>query len=403
MLLWIIFAVMTAAAIVAVVWPLGRNGAAVGGGSDLDVYKDQLQEIDRDRADGLIGEAEAEAARIEVSRRLLAAAPAAKPDALKPVTLNPNPLRRRAGTTAVFLVLAVVPLSLYLALGSPQQPGAPAYARVSPPGRQSIDDLVARVEAHLVKVPNDGAGWEVLAPVYLRLGRFSDAVEARKKALMLLGDTAARQADLGEALAAAANGVVTAEAKAAFDRALVHDPRDAKARYFEGLAAEQDGKLDAASTIWQALLADAAPGAPWVGLVRQSLARVSGSPAARTGPQQQPRAGSVARAGGDQAGAGQAGADQAGPNSEDIAAAANMSEDERRDMIRGMVARLADRLHANGADLEGWLRLVRAYVVLGEPEKARDAADDARRALADAPDAVKRIDDLCRGLGLLKG
>jgi cytochrome c-type biogenesis protein CcmH len=392
MLLWIIFAVMTAAAIVAVLWPLGRGRTAGGGGSDVAVYKDQLQEIDRDRAAGLIGEAEAEAARIEVSRRLLAAAPASEA-AAKTVAAKPNRFRRSAAVFAAIFILALVPLSLYLALGSPQLPGAPAYARVAPPGRQSIEDLVARVEDHLTNVPNDGAGWEVLAPVYLRLGRFSDAVEARKKALALLGDSAARQADLGEAIAAAANGVVTAEAKAAFDRALALDPRDAKARYFEGLAAEQDGKLDEAATIWRALLADAAPRAPWVALVRQSLARVSAPPVAQAGSQQRPQGGNPAgNPAEDQAGP------QAGPSSDDIAAAANLSEDQRRDMIRGMVLRLSGRLHENGADVEGWLRLVRAYVVLGDPDKARGAADDARRALSGAPDAVKRIDDLCRGL-----
>jgi cytochrome c-type biogenesis protein CcmH len=77
-----------------------------------------------------------------------------------------------------------------------------------------------------------------------------------------------------------------------------------------------------------------------------------------------------------------------------------MSDDERRDMIRGMVVRLADRLHDDGADVEGWLRLVRAYVVLGDRDKARNAAADAKRALGERPDDIKRIDDLVKGLGL---
>jgi cytochrome c-type biogenesis protein CcmH len=371
MVLWVIFALMTAAAIFAVLWPLGRGPRRLGGGSDLLVYKDQLKEIDSDRASDLIGEAEAEAARLEVSRRLLAAA---EPPPLPVSAEAParKPERRRAAALAALVVLAFGPLSLYVAIGSPNVPGEPAFARVkTPAGQESIATLVSQVEAHLARNPNDGAGWEVLAPVYARLGRLDDAVGARKKALTLIGPTAAREADLGEAETAAANGVVTAEAKAAFERAVARDAHEAKARYFLGLAAEQDGKSEDAAAIWRALLADAPSGAPWVGFVREALARVSGASLA-----------------------------VAGPDAGDIAAASNMSDDERRDMIRGMVTRLADRLHGDGADVEGWLRLVRAYVVLGDRDKAKDAAADAKRALGERPDAIKRIDDLVKGLGL---
>src|SRR6202042_2316369 len=118
-------------------------------------------------------------------------------------------------------------------LGSPNVPGQPAFARVkAAPGDQSIATLIGQVEAHLAKNPNDGAGWEVIAPVYLRLGRFDDAVQARRKALALNGETAARDSDLGEALVAAASGVVTTEAKQAFQNAVARDPHEAKARYF---------------------------------------------------------------------------------------------------------------------------------------------------------------------------
>src|ERR1700730_14350662 len=106
MVLWVIFALMTAAAIFAVLWPLGRGPRVVGGGSDLLVYKDQLKEIDGDRAAGLIGEAEAEAARLGVSRRLLAAA---EPPSL-PVSATARahkPARRRAAALAALLILTL--------------------------------------------------------------------------------------------------------------------------------------------------------------------------------------------------------------------------------------------------------------------------------------------------------
>ena len=371
MILWCIFALMTAAAIFAVVWPLGRKPSKPGGGSDLVVYKDQLQEIDRDREAGLIGEAEAETARLEVSRRLLAAADTQPPSA--PLTPSPPMLRhRRAAVIATLIILPLGPPSLYIALGSPSIPWEPAFARVDTgQGRELIGSLVSKVEAHLASNPNDGSGWEVIAPVYMRLGRFDDAVVARKKSLALNGESPTRQADLGEAITAAADGVVTADAKAAFESAVARDPHEMKARYFLGLAAEQDGSAAQAITIWRSLLADAPAGAPWIKFVSEALSR--------------------------------AGAEQIstpGPSVEDVAAAADMTDDARRSMIRGMVARLAGRLHDNGTDVEGWLRLVRAYAVLGDRDKARDTASDARRALSDHPDEIKRIDELVKGLGI---
>jgi cytochrome c-type biogenesis protein CcmH len=371
--LWFIFGLMTAAALFVVLWPLGRYPRAARGGSDLMVYQDQLEEIDRDRAAGLIGEAEAEAARLEVSRRLLAAADAQPRDSGEsPAPAAVPQRRRRAAAIAALVILPLGPTGLYMALGSPDVPAHPAFARVKKPqGQESIATLVSQVEEHLASNPADGAGWELIAPVYMRLGRFGDAVEARRKALTLNGASAVREADLGEALAAAANGIVTTEAKLAFERALAHDAREAKARYFLGLAEEQDGKNDQAASTWRALLADAPANAPWAAFVREALARVSGTPAP-----------------------------EAGPSAGDVAAAASMSDEERREMVRGMVARLADRLHDNGADVEGWLRLVRAYVVLGDRDKAKGAAAEAKRALVDRPDELKRVNELVKALDL---
>jgi cytochrome c-type biogenesis protein CcmH len=389
MTLWFIFAMMTAAALVAVLWPLGRGPRVGSGGSDLVVYKDQLQEIDRDRAAGLIGEAEAEAARLEISRRLLAAADAEKTRAavsrvaakLATAKLTSAQLTwRRLAFVAVLIVLPLGPASLYVALGSPNIPAQSAFTRANGPQGDSIADLVGKVEAHLAQNPGDGRGWELLAPVYMRLGRFDDAVVARRKALAFNGETAARHADLGESLTVAANGVVTAEAKTEFDRAVALDAKDPKARYFLGLAAEQDGNKEAAASIWRALLDEAPPGASYVKFVREALGRATGA-----APETSPSGDDVAAP---------------GPTAQDVAAAGQMSDEGRRDMIRSMVSRLADRLHQDGGDVDAWLRLVRAYAVLGERDKAKDAAADARRALADRPEGIRLIDDLVKGLGL---
>jgi len=373
-MLWIIFALMSAAAVVAVLWPLAHKPRITEAGSDLFVYQDQLAEIDRDRSAGLIGEAEAEAARIEVSRRLLAAADA------QPAAPAPQPLwHRRIAAVIALIALLLVPAGLYAALGSPSIPDQPAYARTTmPPDHASIAALIGQVEQHLAKDPNDGPGWQVIAPVYMRLGRYDDAVAAFRKSLALNGETATRDSDLGEALVAAGNGIVTDEAKKQFQHAVALDAHDPKAGYFLGLADEQDGNRDAAAAKWRALLKNAPANAPWLGFVRQSLARVTGEPVPPAAPTAQ----------------------GAGPTAQNMAAAQNIPAAQRDVMIRGMVQKLADRLHADGGDVNGWLRLVRAYVVLGDQEKAKGAAADAKRALAQHPDQVKQIDDLAKSLGL---
>jgi cytochrome c-type biogenesis protein CcmH len=372
MTLWLVLALMTAAAIFAVLWPLSRRDP-LPDGSDVAVYRDQLEEIERDRASGLIGDREAEAARVEVSRRLLAAADAA---GAEPKPSAAGSWRRRAAALVALVLLPLGAAGLYLRLGSPELPGQPLAARQDgPTDQQPIMELVARVEAHLEKNPEDGRGWEVLGPVYMRLGRYDDAVKARHNTLRLLGETATRQADLGEALTAQANGIVTAEAKTAFERAVALNPSEFRSRYFLGLAAEQDGRPKEAAEMWRALLANAPADASWVSLVRDALARVDPSAGAAEPPQK-------------------------GPSAADVEAASEMTPEQRETMIRGMVARLAERLQQDGSDVDGWLRLVRAYMVLGDKEQARAAAADAHRALASDPDKLRQLDELIKGLGL---
>lgn len=360
MTLWLLFLLMTAIAILAVLWPLARRQPSASG-SDLAVYRDQLDEIRRDRAAGLIGESEAEAAEVEVSRRLLAAADAQDaPAASAPASAT----WRRTVAVAALVLLPLGATGLYLSLGAPSLPDQPLAARN--PQNQSVENLVAQIEAHLQRNPDDGRGWEVLAPVYLRLGRFDDAIKANRNALRLGGETADRQANLGEALVAAENGVVTVEAKAAFQRAVALDAQNVRGRFFLGVAAEQDGRRDEAAQIWRAMLTTAAPDEPWTSYVRAELERIEGR----------------------------------GPTEDQIAGANDLTPDQRLVMIRGMVARLSERLRHDGSDVEGWVRLVRSYMVLGERGKALAAVADARRALTGEPAKLRQIDELAKGLGL---
>jgi cytochrome c-type biogenesis protein CcmH len=361
MILWLGFALMTGAAIGAVLWPLKHSrGSRVG--SDIEVYRDQLEEIKRDRSTGLIGEAEAEAASVEVSRRLIAAADAAATE--KPEADGSQVGRRRWTAVAALALLPAGAVAFYVALGSPEMPGAPLSARAAATAEsRSIEALVAQVEAHVEGNPNDGKAWEVLAPVYMRLGRADDAVTAWRNVIRLNGSSASREADFGEAVVAAADGVVTPEAKAAFERALTFDGQDVMARFYMGLAADQDGRRADADAIWRELLASAPPGASWVEAVRHAMARTA--PATPTSPSPAP-----------------------GPNVANVAAAAKLAPDQQDQMIAGMVARLAERLKQNGSDVEGWLRLVRSYRVLEQDDKVQTAIADARRALAAEPDKL---------------
>jgi cytochrome c-type biogenesis protein CcmH len=270
MLFWPLFALMTAAAVLTVLWPLSRRRENPDPAREtgLAVYRDQFAEIERDRARNLINEPEAKFASVEVGRRLLAAAD-------KIADFSQNSTARRAVALIALAGIPAVAFGLYLALGSPDLSGAPLSSRLAAaPESQDIALLVRRVESHLADQPDDGRGWEILAPIYLRMGRVNEAVKARANALRLLGSNAEREVDLGEALVAEANGVVTAEARAVFERASVLDPRHPKARFFLGLTAEQDGRLKDAKTIWQGLVNDAPEGAPWLGVVRTALARL---------------------------------------------------------------------------------------------------------------------------------
>ena len=240
------------------------------------------------------------------------------------------------------MALPVGAIALYLVLGSPDMPGQPLAARLQAPNQPaSVQNMIAKVEDHVARNPDDGRAWEVLAPVYMRVGRYDDAVRAFRNVLRLNGSNAAHEADLGEAMVFAANGVVTDEAKKQFDRALALDKTDVMARFYTGMAADQDGRRPEAEKIWRGLLAEAPPGAPWVELVTHALNRQA-PPGAATA---------------------------AGPPPADHDANA-------------MVERLAARLKKDGSDVQGWLELVRSYRVLNQDDKMEAAVADARKALA---------------------
>jgi cytochrome c-type biogenesis protein CcmH len=361
MVIWIILLAMTAAAVMAVLWPLSRY-YAVGrqANPDTQFYREQLAEIERDLARGVLLPSEAEAAKAEAGRRLLRATGLQSEDAFAAVG-EPALRRRRAASTLALSIVPLLALATYEIYGSPQLLSQPPGALMQPQqaGSSSLLDAVADIETHLAKNPQDGRGWEVIAPVYLRMGRIEDAVKAYDAAIRYQAPDAARFANYGEALVLAKDGLISAEAQAAFEQAVKLDPNAPKAQFYLARAAIQDGQTDKAKTILQNLVASAPADAPWTDAVRQELAAL-GAPESAS-----------------------AAAPQIGPEA-----------------IAGMVAGLASRLEAQGGTAEEWARLMRSYAVLGQRDKATDAAKRAREALAQDTEALRTIDMMVQELKL---
>jgi cytochrome c-type biogenesis protein CcmH len=370
MVLWIAMAVLAAAACLPLLMALTRAPRAVAANAPvLAIYRDQLDEIGRDVQRGVVAAADAEAARTEIARRLIRA------DAAPAADVAPQERLRRFATVAI-VAMPILALIFYLAVGSPTLPDQPLAARPDAEAQREVLALVKKVETHLAAEPDDGQGWEVLAPVYRRLGRTADAVNAYTHAIDLLGPTAEREGDLGEAIVAANNGAVTPEAHAAFERAHQLSPDDPRPRFYIALALTQAGRTDEARAAWQALLANAPADQPWVQVAERALAQLGGPLAnlpqdnsANLGPGSSPPSASAAPV-------------VPGPSAADVAAASQMAPADRQAMIEGMVATLAERLKSAPDDPDGWARLIRSYVVLGRKADAETALGDARTALA---------------------
>ncbi|MEE1654895.1 c-type cytochrome biogenesis protein CcmI [Microvirga sp. CF3062] len=363
MVIWIVLLAMTAAAVMAVLWPLSRH-YAVGrqANPDTQFYREQIAEIERDLARGTLHPSEAEAAKAEAGRRLLRATGLQAEEAFAPVG-EPALRRRRAASTLALSIIPLLALATYEIYGSPQLLSEPPGARMQPQqaGSSNLLGAVGEIEAHLAKNPQDGRGWEVIAPVYLRMGRIEDAVKAYESAIRYQAPDAARFANYGEALVLAKDGLISAEAQAAFEQAVKLDSSTPKAQFYLARAAVQDGQTDKAKTILQNLLASSPADAPWTDAVRQELAAL-GAP---------------------QSAAATAGTPQIGPEA-----------------IAGMVTGLASRLEAQGGSAEEWARLMRSYAVLGQRDKAAEAAKRAREVLAQDTEALKTIDTMAQELKL---
>ena len=395
MLLWVIFGGLTALVLFALLRPLtsGTAGDESRAAFDATVYRDQLGEVESDRERGLIGAADAEAARIEIARRLLASDEEARGD-----DAQPSRVPAKAVAIGLAVILPALALGLYLVYGSPRLPDQPLVARLQDPASdRNLEALVARVEARLREHPDDGEGWDVIAPVYMGWHRYADAAEAFRQATLLLGESAKRLAGYGQALVLANDGVVTEDARAVLERASALDPDLIQPKLVLIIAKEQDGQLAAAAEAWRALIASAPADAPWRKLAEERLAqdeaKLAGSAPDQPVPDKAVPDQPAATAGAPMQGKG-------APTAEDIAAAQNMNPADRQGMIERMVQKLADRLAQNSDDLAGWLKLVRAYSVLDRKDDAVKALERAKTQFSGDAAALGQLDALAAELGL---
>jgi len=386
-----------------------RGEAADGAGEkrEMRIYAQQLREIERDLARGIVAAEEAGRMRTEISRRLLEADRTARPA----IVAAPVPARW-LGLGLVVLAVAVAGF-VYLREGAPMYPDQPLVQRHAEaarlhaerpsqaeleaawqlsPERADLPEtdadfmaLMEQLRTALVSRPLDLQGFRLLARNEANIGNHAAAAEAQRRVIELLGDEApvAEHVILAEQLILAAGGVVSPEAERVVEGILRRDPRNGPGRYYTGLMFAQTGRPDLTFRLWRALLDESQPGAPWVPHIRGTIEELAAIAGVRyTLP---PLSAQGAR----------------GPSDADMAAAMEMSEDERAEMIGAMVDGLSARLGTQGGPAGDWARLISALGVLGEDARARAIWAEARTVFADQPDQMRVIDAAARGAGYL--
>ncbi len=398
---WLIAAMLTGLVLAPLFAVLLRGGGRNAVSSDIAIYRDQLSEIDRDVARGILPEEEAERTRLEVQRRLLDADRTHEDAAGN----APRPARR-AMAAAVALCVAGGGFALYFLVGAPGYPDLPLSVRIEQsaeiaarrpsqdaaeaeavailPDRPELDPEYAALMERLREVveqrPDDQQGLRLLARNEASIGDFRAARIAQERLVTLLGADANADdlATLGEFMVLAAGGFVTPQAEAMIDRSLTADPGNGRAAYYKGLALAQIGRPDQAFAVWSDVLERDPDTAPWIAPIRGQIGEVATRAGIRYDPPAAPR----------------------GPSEADMAAAADMSEEDRAAMIGNMVAGLSDRLATQGGPSPDWARLIVAYSVLGEAERARAILDEAREVFAASPEDLANIDDAAARAGL---
>ncbi|KZB59113.1 c-type cytochrome biogenesis protein CcmI [Thalassospira sp. MCCC 1A02491] len=409
MTIWIVLAAITLLVAGFVLWPVLRQretGADAASDDDdqnsnnelnhdLAVYRDQLAEIERDIERGVLSTEQANAARIEVQRRILNADQRIKARESGATFGIGKPSLRIYSALAIVLFL-IGGFGLYLDLGSPDMPDRPIASRadeinaiqqaesINSDRLAALNRAVSDLSQKLIADPENLKGWELLGASLMALGRPVEAQTAFLEAVKLSDRDGDYLAMYAESLIRGDNGQINATARGVLKEAATTQSGDPRIQYYLGLADAQDGNIAAAVDRWIALANSAPADAAWLPMV---VARIKDAALAQ-GIDIEGRL-DVAKA-----------APSNGPSQDDVAAAQQMTPEERQDMINSMVDGLADRLDGNPDDPDGWARLMQAYMVLGKQDKAQAAYQKASDVFADQPDLVTRFDALAKEIGI---
>lgn len=392
-----LLSLLIGAALVMAAWR-SRDAGDPAAAYDLQIYRDQLREIDKDLARGVLTEDEAERTRTEVARRVLEADRALQAQAAEAHAGRPQ---RIAVVAGVAVVIAGA-FGLYYTIGAPGYPdlpietrislveqaraerptqaeaeaGVPSQTREDPDPRRA--ELVAELRETMQDHPDEPEGLRLLAFEEARVGNYIAARTAQAHLIEVLGDeaTAQHRLDLAEMMFMAAGGYVSPEAEALLNSVLQEDRMNGAARYYVGLMYAQQGRPDLGYPIWRNLLADSEPDAPWLTPIREQIEIVAAMAGDDISVEQLPQPPLP---------------NQPGPTAEDIEAAGAMSTEDRQAMIESMVAGLSERLANEGGTPEEWARLISAYIVLGQPERARPIYQEALSAFARSDAALEII------------
>ena len=395
-----LLSLLIGAALVMAAWR-SREETDPAAAYDLQVYRDQLREIDKDLARGTLTEDEAERTRTEVARRVLEADRALQATGR---SAHAGRAQRISVLVGVIVVIAGA-FGLYRTIGAPGYPDLPIETRISlveqaraerpsqieaetdtqQPARQDPDprraELVAQLRETMDTHPDEPEGLRLLAFEEARIGNYIAARTAQQHLLEVLGDqaTAQNKLDLAEMMFLAAGGYVSPEAEALLNAVLQEDRSNGAARYYVGLMYAQQGRPDLGYPIWRNLLADSEPDAPWLVPIREQIEIVAAMAGDNISVADLPQPPLPSQPG------------QPGPSAEDIENAGAMTPEDRQAMIENMVAGLSDRLANEGGTPQEWARLISAYIVLGQLERAVPIYEEALAVFAGSDAALELI------------
>lgn len=386
---WAVALILLAGTLGLFLWVLtrGRGPAMARAEYDIAVFRDQLSEVERDLERGILAADQAEAARIEIKRRMLAAAA----DGGFGEESAVSPAVRGAGLALITVIVPVSAIGMYLFLGSPNVPDQPLAARqgaiqAEQQRENQMNGLVTKLAAQLAGDPSNAEGWLLLGRSYRTIEKYTEAIESFRKGIELAGRDPGVLAEYGELLVLAHSGTVPDVAVEVFSEVSGIAPGEPRTHYYLGIHKAQQGDARGAVQSWVDLIAVSPAGAPWLADVRgriQTAATAANidmatvtptpglpKPPVVTAPPAQSRPAASPEP-----------SEARGPSADDVKNAAEMTKEERDDMIRSMVEGLAARLEDEPGDADGWRRLAQAYRVLGEIDKAADAM--ARAVAAD--------------------